>query len=168
MSGRAIGSGSLPSSCMHAQGRTEPIGVSRAGHLGCSGACQVGWVALVSLLRSDGRFDVAVFRGSVPVPVPVPVVGCLCLCLCSDETWGRERQAVGALSTLARMAGKREPEMQSECRRRNAALQRQMADRYSSAWFLSTFGDPGPAACLRARNRKPFSHTQKGPVARLV
>lgn len=73
----AVGSGSLPSSCMHAQGRTEPIGVSKAGCLGCSGACQVGlglvcfgWVALMSLLRSDGRFDVAVFRGSVPVPVP--------------------------------------------------------------------------------------------------
>lgn len=89
---------------LHARARTEPIGVSKAGSLGCSGACQVGtvglglvcfgWVALMSLLRSDGRFDVAVFRGSVPVPE-------LCLCLCSDETWGRERQAVGALSTLA-------------------------------------------------------------------
>lgn len=95
---------SFSSSCMHAQGRTEPIGVSRASQLGCSGACQaglglvwLGWVASMSLLRSDGRFDVAVFRGSVPVPVPVPVAGCLCLCLCSDETWGRERQAVGAV-----------------------------------------------------------------------
>lgn len=107
------------------------------------------------------------FAGACLCLCLVPVVGCLCLCLCSDETWGRERQAVGALSTLARMTGKREPEMQSECRRRNAALQRQMADRCSSAWFLSTLGDPGPAACLRARDRKPFSHTQKGPLARL-
>lgn len=98
-SGRlSVGSGSLPSSCMHTlePNRLALAGPAIWGVLGLVrlGLVCFGWVALMSPLRSDGRFDVAVFRGSVPVPD-------LCLCLCSDETWGRERQAVGALSTLA-------------------------------------------------------------------
>lgn len=94
---------------MHAR-KVEPNRLALAGPAAWDvlGACQawlglvwLGWVASMSLLRSDGRFDVAVFRGSVPVPVAGCLCLCLCLCLCSDETWGRERQAVGALSTLA-------------------------------------------------------------------
>jgi hypothetical protein len=103
--GRAVGAS--PAACMHAQGWTEPIGVSRASRLGRSGACRVGLGLLLAWL---GCVDVSLaLRRPIRrccVSRELCLYLCLCLCLCSDETWGQERQPVGALSTLAWTTGK--------------------------------------------------------------
>lgn len=151
---------------------------AKPGHLGVVlGLSGWGWVASMSLLRSDGRFDVAVFRGSVPVPVPVPLclwsvsgsasvsVFCVCVCVCvlMRRGAGNARLSVPSPPFLERRAkGKRADNcLQQECRCRNVVV----LQTFFFSGILSAFGDPGPAACLRARNRKPFSQTQKAGLS---